>query len=94
MKIVRNGYEYIIDKDKLLKVDKLMCNVFLMKKLLEESQEIIDSKAIDVYEYADLLQVMIDLGNLNNISFNDIIEAAQDKEERLGTFSEGIILND
>ena len=93
MKIIRDHYIDIIDRDKLEIDDcpeKMM--FYLLQKFQEEKHELVESNCKEVEEYADLIQVVLDLARLNDISIKDIEQTRHEKEIRLGGFKMGIYL--
>jgi predicted house-cleaning noncanonical NTP pyrophosphatase (MazG superfamily) len=62
----------------------------LFAKLLEEAGEVVRAPK-DVSEYADLLQVLIDLAANNGIGLAQIEEERVRKEESLGGFYPGYV---
>ena len=62
----------------------------LLLKLHEEAQEIADAPD-DPEEYADLLEVMLALANLNDVSGEAILEALVGKRRAVGGFEDGLI---
>ena len=67
----------------------------LEKKLLEECNEVLASSGNDrIEELADLLEVMISLGKLENKSFDDIVDVCKKKRLKRGGFDKKIYLSD
>lgn len=65
----------------------------LEKKLYEEYKEVIEANGQDrVEELADLLEVIKALGELEHKSLEDIIEVANNKSIKRGSFKEKIFL--
>lgn len=65
----------------------------LEKKLYEEYMEVIDAKGDErLEELADMLEVMVSLAELENMSLGAIVRTAQKKAEERGTFEEKIYL--
>lgn len=66
----------------------------LYKKLLEESNEVINSKDLEetLEELADALEVLKSIAELNNKKLEDIIEKAEQKRSKRGGFKERIFL--
>ena len=67
---------------------------FLISKLLEEALEVrgADNFAAMRIELADLLEVVRALAAAENISFSDVIAAADEKRAKAGGFDEGLVL--
>ena len=57
----------------------------LLLKLHEEASEIADA-ATDPNEYADVLEVLLELAKINEVSWDSIEEALLAKREKLGGF--------
>ena len=65
----------------------------LEKKLLEEYHEVINATEMDrLEELADMLEVMKYLAKLENATLEDIIEMAEKKNEKRGSFEQKIFL--
>ncbi len=63
----------------------------LCAKLHEEAAEVADAPG-DVYEYADLLEVMLELAKMNGLSLRLIVKAMLSKRLKKGGFRKGLIL--
>lgn len=57
----------------------------IQAKLLEECGEVVKAPE-DIYEYADVLQVLMDMAALNNIGWDLVIEAQKTKHQKRGGF--------
>lgn len=68
-----------------------MHKIALIAKLHEEVCEV-EKAGTDVYEYGDVLQVLIDHAALHGISFADIKAAQEQKLRCFGGFSSGAIM--
>lgn len=66
----------------------------LYKKLLEESNEVINAKDKDslLEELADVLEVLTSIIKLDNRELKDIVECANKKREKRGGFDNRIFL--
>lgn len=65
----------------------------LEKKLYEEYQEVLESSGDDrAEELADMLEIIRALAKLENKSLQDIINIADNKNEKRGAFEEKIFL--
>ena len=65
----------------------------LEKKLLEEYKEVIESSGKNrLEELADMLEVIRALANIENKDLNDIINIADEKNIKRGSFKEKIYL--
>lgn len=65
-----------------------------IKKLLEESQEVINSQDTEdiLEELADVLEVLKSIAELENKNLDDIMEIASQKRLKRGGFSKKIFL--
>lgn len=65
----------------------------LEKKLYEEYKEVLEASGNDrIEELADMLEVIRALAGLENKNLNDIIDIANKKSEKRGSFDEKIFL--
>lgn len=66
----------------------------LYKKLLEECNEVINSKNKEelLEELADVLEIIRSIAKLNNIGLNDVIEVSDQKKLKRGGFEKRIFL--
>ena len=66
----------------------------LYKKLLEEANEVINSKGSDetIEELADVLEIIRAIAELNDKKLDDIIEVANQKRLKRGGFEKRIFL--
>ena len=94
MKIIRDKLKDVIDADRLViePENKKQMSQFLIKKVQEELQEIIDSKMKDPEEYADLIQVVLDMARVNGIEDLEILKANAKKFQEKGGFTGGVYL--
>ena len=93
MKIIRDKYIDIIPKEQLSIVGSdIERNGLIIERLDEELLELKESKFKDQYEYADVLEVLYTLGEINGISREQMEEVRLKKKEKLGGFSNGLIL--
>lgn len=67
--------------------------LYLKKKLDEEVQEIKDSNYKDASEYADVLEVLMELAYRKNIDWTEIEFIREEKEAERGGFSNKILKN-
>lgn len=72
--------------------DKDKINNFFIKKVKEELNEIIESKFNDVYEFADLLQVVEDFAKFNSID-SKFLNNIKDKKFNIKGGFTNLILN-
>lgn len=97
-KLIRDSIPEIIKKDG----GTPLCRVLedkeykqeLERKFLEEYNEVISAKNSDerIEELADVLEILISLAKIENKSLNDIIEIADFKREKRGSFEKKIFL--
>lgn len=86
--ILSNGEEPIT---RILNDDEY--KIELEKKLLEEYKEVIESSGKNrLEELADMLEVIRALANIENKDLNDIINIADEKNIKRGSFKEKIYL--
>ena len=98
-KLVRDNIPDIIKENGEEPVYRVLSDkeflVELKKKLLEESNEVINSSGDEMLsELGDLLEVMISLAEVHNISLDDIIISSSEKRDKRGSFTKKIYLED
>lgn len=98
-KLVRDNIPDIIKENGEEPVYRVLSDkeflVELKKKLLEESNEVINSSGDEMLsELGDLLEVMISLAKVHNISLDDIIISSSEKRDKRGSFTKKIYLED
>ncbi len=76
----REDFEYIVEQDELNKLYRL--------KVLEELDEVRQSKHGDIYEFVDLIQVCQAYARVNGFEEDDIMEAMKVKTDEKGGFSD------
>ena len=97
-KLVRDNIPNIIESNGEKAITRILGNeeyrVELYKKLLEETQEVINSQNTDdiLEELADVLEILKSIAELENKNLNDIIEIANQKRLKRGGFSKKIFL--
>ncbi|MGN0973266.1 MAG: HD domain-containing protein [Bacilli bacterium] len=96
-KLVRDNIPDIINKDNEIAITRTLNDdeyrKELYKKLLEESNEVIEAKDNEIMEeLADVLEVMESIAKLENKSLNDIIDKAYEKRQKRGGFQKRIYL--
>ena len=66
----------------------------LYKKLLEEANEVIDSKSTEsiIEELADVLEILKSIAELENKNLDDVIDEANQKRLKRGGFEKRIFL--
>jgi len=93
MKLIRDKYVDCIKPENLRKSTDYEEKLgFILDKIKEELIEYLDSKCRDPMELADVMQAVIDLGNLHGHSFDLVNKLRKEKEEKLGGFKDFIIL--
>ena len=87
--IASNGEEAVTS---ILDDDKYQGELY--KKLLEESNEVINSKnsSETIEELADVLEVLSAIAKLNGKNIEDVIEVANKKRLKRGSFEKRIFL--
>ena len=75
-------------------LDDIEYKIELEKKLLEEYNEVIGTNSISdrLEELADMLEVIVSLGFLENANFDDIVTIMRKKREESGGFSKKLFL--
>ena len=91
MKLVRDKAKERYPKDKYIEIDNSLIDVFLLKKLHEEVEEI-SRDMNDILEYADVYECLVCLAERNGFSLEDIQKAAKEKADKKGSFKKGIVL--
>ena len=94
MKLIRDGYVNIIDKDKLDLTEKneIQKLDLILDKIKEEAIEFLESKQKDPKELADLMEVIIGWGQMNNLSFDIINHLRKEKNKEFGGFENFVVL--
>ena len=97
-KLVRDNIPNIIENNGEKAITRILSDkeyrVELYKKLLEESQEVINSQDTEdiLEELADVLEVLKSIAELENRNLDDVIEIANQKRLKRGGFSKKIFL--
>lgn len=97
-KLVRDNIPNIIESNGEKATTRILGDeeyrVELYKKLLEESQEVINSQdtADTLEELADVLEILKSIAELENRNLDDVIEIANQKRLKRGGFSKKIFL--
>lgn len=96
-KLVRDNIPDIINNDNELAITRVLTDdeyrKELYKKLLEESNEVIEAKDNEILEeLADVLEIIESIAKLENKSLNDVIDKACEKREKRGGFQKRIYL--
>ena len=96
-KLVRDNIPNIIKNNGEDPITRILTNEEykqeLEKKLYEEYQEVLESSDEDrIEELADMLEVIKSLAKLENKDLDDIINVANQKNSKRGSFNEKIFL--
>ena len=97
-KLVRDNIPNIIESNGEKAITRILGDeeyrVELYKKLLEDSQEVINSQDTEdtLEELADVLEVLKSIAELENRNLDDVIEIANQKRLKRGGFSKKIFL--
>lgn len=96
-KLVRDNIPDIINNDNELAITRVLNDdeyrKELYKKLLEESNEVIEAKDNEILEeLADVLEIIESIAKLENKSLNDVIDKANEKRQKRGGFQKRIYL--
>ena len=97
-KLVRDNIPNIIENNGEKAITRILSDkeyrVELYKKLLEESQEVINSQDTEdiLEELAEVLEVLKSIAELENRNLDDVIEIANQKRLKRGGFSKKIFL--
>ena len=95
-KLVRDRIPEIIEKDgrtcKTIVLSDEECLEYLNKKLLEETNEYLESKQIE--ELADLEEVLRAILKLRGVSYEDFEKIRNDKVEKRGAFDKKLLLKE
>lgn len=96
-KLVRDNIPDIINKNNEIAITRTLnadeYRKELYKKLLEESNEVIEAKDEEILEeLADVLEVIESIVKLENKTLNDVIEKADEKKKKRGGFQKRIYL--
>jgi len=95
MKLIRDKYVDIIDNAELdltPKSPEQKLNLIL-DKIKEEALEFLESKQKDPEELADLMEVIIAWGQMNDLSFDIVNHLRKEKHKKLGGFENFVVLN-
>ncbi len=93
-KLIRDGYEEIIDEDRIERVSDAEALIYAIEKVDEELLELKASKFEDIYEYADLIEIIYTVARLKGFKDRDIAKAIYSKNSEKGAFYNNIILKD
>lgn len=93
-KLIRDKLENLIDDSNLrIEEENEMQYYFLERKLLEELNELEQSEYTDVYEYADVLEVLMSMAEFNGVDWKNVETTRRKKFEERGGFDKFLILN-
>jgi len=94
IKLIRDNYIKEIPDERLSTVmpGGTTYKKFLIDKLYEEIEEVIESDWLDVNEYADVYEVFTTLMKMHGITEEEVIKAKAEKRSRLGGFDTGLLL--
>jgi len=94
IKLVRDKYIDIIEKENLdltQKSPEQKLNLIL-DKIKEEALEFLESNQRDPKELADLMEVIIAWGQMNDLSFDIVNHLRKEKHKKLGGFENFVVL--
>ena len=95
-KLVRDRIPEIIEKDgrtcKTIVLSDEECLEYLNKKLLEETNEYLESKHVE--ELADLEEVLRAILKLRGVNYEDFEKIRNDKAEKRGAFDKKLLLKE
>lgn len=93
-KLIRDGYQEIIPEERWFKVSDGQALEYAIEKIEEELFELKASKFEDIYEFADLIEVLYTVARLKGFSQKDVAKAIYSKNTDKGSFYENVILKD
>ena len=93
-KLIRDGYIEIIDKEKIEIVTDDVALDFAIEKIEEELIELKASNFEDIYEFADLIEVLYTVARLKGFDQKDVAKAIYSKNQNKGSFFGNLILKD
>ena len=92
-KIIRDKYDSIIEADRLRKVENASETFILLReKIDEELKELSDTAFNDIYEYADVIEVLYAMADFQGISKDEIEIARLKKLDDKGGFKKHLVL--
>ena len=96
-KLVRDKIPEIIENNNEVAVTKILSDKDyrdeLIKKLLEEYNEVVNANGKDlIAELADMLEVIDAIAKTENITLEDVIKIKEDKKIKRGGFDKKIFL--
>ena len=93
-KLIRDGYAAIIDEERLTRVSNEVALEYAIEKIEEELIELKASKFEDIYEFADLIEVLYTVARLKGFDQKDVAKAIYKKNTDKGAFFDNLILDD
>jgi len=95
MKLIRDKYVHIIHPDRLeYAPSSVLKESLLIEKIQEELGELKESEYTDCNEFADVIEVLYALAKTKGISEKEINIAREFKNDKRGSFDDGLILKD
>ena len=91
-KLIRDGYQEIIDENKIEKVSDEEALKYAIEKIEEELIELKASKFEDIYEFADLIEVLYTVARLKGFQQKDVAKAIYTKNVDKGSFFNNLVL--
>ena len=93
-KLIRDGYAEIIDADRVTRVSDEAALEYAIEKIEEELIELKASKFEDIYEFADLIEVLYTVARLKGFDHKDVAKAIYSKNSEKGSFYNNLVLDD
>ena len=94
MKLIRDGYAEIIDGDKMETVSNEEALKLAIEKIDEELDELKASNFEDIYEFADVIEVLYTVARLKGFEQRDVAKAIYTKNSNKGSFFNNLVLKD
>jgi len=93
MKLIRDKLaQRITDAPIRIVMDNKEFKKLLLEKLIEEIGELAESNYKDVFEYADVIEVILAIAHQNGFTANHIDDARREKNRKNGSFIQGSVL--
>lgn len=94
-KLIRDKYDSIIEGERLTKAQNPSETFILLReKISEELTELADTAFNDIYEYADVIEVLYAMADFQGISKDEIEIARLKKLDEKGGFRKCLVLKD
>ena len=94
-KLIRDKYDSVIESERLTICENPSETfIFLKDKIKEELGELAETVFNDVYEYADVIEVLYAMADFQGISKDEIEIARLKKLDEKGGFKKCLILKD